>query len=338
MIFPPIDRRNMLGLIGAGGASLLLPGCAKTAASGIPTTAPMAAADLLDAIAWRALELSPEGATELALDTGEHANLRHRLSDKSPEGMARLADLLKSDLALVRSVDRSALDPTMQTNLAVVETAYATALEGLALSYGEVAVGGWRNTPYVVIQNVGAYLDTPRFLDGSHPVQSADDAEAYCDRLSQMPAQLDSELERIAAAEAAGLIPPDFLLARTIDQMQHSIADLAQNGGSLVSSLERRTATIPGDWKARAAGIVNGSVLPALKRRLAAPVAAGQFRAGHGQPPAWAAVVCLGAQGSYHHQPHARRGACARAGGACRDPGAHGSDPARPWLYQGLYW
>ena len=32
-----------------------------------------------------------------------------------------------------------------------------------------ITVGGWRNTPYVVIQNVGAYLDIPRFLDSDHP-------------------------------------------------------------------------------------------------------------------------------------------------------------------------
>ena len=46
-----------------------------------------------------------------------------------------------------------------------MKSAYSTALEGFALPYGDVAVGGWRNTPYVVIQNVGAYIDTPQFLD-----------------------------------------------------------------------------------------------------------------------------------------------------------------------------
>ena len=50
----------------------------------------------------------------------------------------------------------------------MVRIAYATALDGFALPYGDVAVGGWRNTPYVVIQNVGAYLDVPRFLDSDH--------------------------------------------------------------------------------------------------------------------------------------------------------------------------
>lgn len=265
----PVTRRKALGLIGAVSTSLLVPGCARTAAGGMASAVPPDAAALLDGIAWRLLELGPEAATELALDTGEHAGLRHRLSDKSPGGVAKLAAVLRSDLDLVRSMDKAALDPAMQTSLGVVETAYATALEGLALPYGEVAVGGWRNAPYLVIQNVGTYLDMPRFLGSSHPVRNADDAMAYCDRLTQMGGQLEAEIERIAAAEAVGLIPPDFLLKRTIDQMQRSIAELADGGGGLVASLVQRTTTIPGDWQARAGGIVTSRILPVLERQLA---------------------------------------------------------------------
>src|SRR3546814_6422386 len=66
-----------------------------------------------------------------------------------------------------------------------VESAYGVALDGFALPYGDVAVGGWRNTPYVVIQNVGAYLDIPKFPDSDHPVKTLADAEAYLDRKSK---------------------------------------------------------------------------------------------------------------------------------------------------------
>ena len=102
-----------------------------------------------------------------------------------------------------RKIDPAPLDPATQTSLAVVKSAFSVALDGFALPYGDVAVGGWRNTPYVVIQNVGAYLDTPRFLDGDHPVRDATDAEAYLSRLAAMPAQLDGELERLGEAGAS---------------------------------------------------------------------------------------------------------------------------------------
>src|SRR5690606_5392399 len=128
-------------------------------------------------------------------------------------------------------------------------------LDGFALPYGDVAVGGWRNAPYVVIQNVGAYLDTPRFLDADHSVKSAADAEAYLSRLAAMAGQLDGELERMRAARAIGLVPPDFLLDRTIAQMRQTVAG-ASAGGDLVQSLVRRTEAIPGDWERRARRIV----------------------------------------------------------------------------------
>lgn len=219
-------------------------------------------------MAWRLIDLMPESATSLGIDTGEHAALRHRLSDRSPQGMARLAAILRSDLARAEGIADEGLDPSTRTSLAVVKSAYRVALDGLALPYGDVAVGGWRNTPYVVIQNVGAYLDIPRFLDADHPVRSAGDAEAYLDRLSAMPGQLDGELERQQAAAAMGVIPPDFLLDKAIAAMAQTLDD-ARTGGSLVSSLVSRTRDIPGAWADRARTIVAGAVAPALERQLA---------------------------------------------------------------------
>ena len=264
---PVITRRKALAGIGAGAATLTLPGFASsiaaqaTAAAGSPQA-------LLDTIAWDLLEFDPEQATSLGVDSGEHAALRGKLGDRSPEGVAQKAAMLSAALEQVHAVDLTKLDPATRTSFEVVKTAYATALEGFALPYGDVAVGGWRNTPYVVIQNVGAYLDTPRFLDGDHQVRTAQDAEFYLERLSAMPGQLDGELVRIKSAAAMGLIPPSFLLDKAIGQMRQSIAS-AQEGGDMVQSLVRRTSGIPGDWEKRARTIVTGTIVPALERQLA---------------------------------------------------------------------
>jgi uncharacterized protein (DUF885 family) len=149
----------------------------------------------------------------------------------------------------------------------VVRSAYTTALEGFALPYGDITVGGWRNTPYVVIQNVGAYLDVPRFLDSDHRVENAADAEAYLARLQSYARQLDGELERVRAARAAGLVPPAFLLDKALTQMRLS-AQGARAGGTLVESLERRSRNIPGDWAARARRIAAQEIAPALDRQI----------------------------------------------------------------------
>ena len=262
----PLSRRTTLQFLAAGTAALALPGGRALAAS---PAAPTSAAPLLDAIAWDLIQHAPENATSLGVDTGAHAALRSKLEDRSFAGRQALADTLRNDLAKVQAFNPSHLDHSDRTSLAVIRSAYRTALDGLAQPYGDVAVGGWRNTPYVVIQNVGAYLDTPKFLDADHQVKTAEDAEAYVSRLSQFDSQLDGELERMRAATDKGLVPPDFLLDRAIAQMESTIADAQDNGGGLVSSLVGRTKTIPGDWEARSKTIVAGEVVPALQRQLA---------------------------------------------------------------------
>ncbi len=136
------------------------------------------------------------------------------------------------------------------------------------MPYGDVAVGGWRNTPYVVIQNVGAYLDTPRFLDAEHPVKTAEDADAYLARLESYALNLDGELARLQAAGTQGLIAPAFLLDKAIAQIGISLAS-ARAGGGLVESLVRRTKDIPGAWGPRAEAIARAKVAPALARQIA---------------------------------------------------------------------
>ena len=149
-----------------------------------------------------------------------------------------------------------------------MRSAYRTALEGFALPYGDVAVGSWRNTPYVVIQNVGAYLDVAALPRQRPSDRNAADAEAYLTRLNSYPAQLDGELGRIQAARCRGLVPPAFLIDKAVTQLEASLKG-AREGGGLVESIERRTKRIPGDWAARARSIAAQKVAPALERQIA---------------------------------------------------------------------
>ncbi|MBT0669634.1 DUF885 domain-containing protein [Novosphingobium profundi] len=265
----PLSRRTALQVLSTGVAALALPGAGRALAA-TPATGPSASAGaLLDQVAWNLLEQNPGNATSLGVDTGVHAALRSRMEDRSPEGVARLAETLRTDLARVSAVPEADLDAATRTSLEVVKSAYSTSLEGFAQPYGDVAVGGWRNTPYVVIQNVGAYLDTPRFLDAEHPIKSPEDADAYIARLGQMDDQLDGELARMKSATDKGLVAPDFLLDRAIAQMQSTIAEAGKDGGGLVASVESRTTGFKGAWGKQARTIVAGEVLPALQRQLA---------------------------------------------------------------------
>jgi uncharacterized protein (DUF885 family) len=222
---------------------------------------------LLDQVAENLLHLFPEGATSLGIDTDRRAALRSQLFDRSADGRQRVAAQVRADLERVKALGLSGLPPTVRTSLEVIQSAYARALEGFAFPYGDTTVGGWRNTPYVVIQNVGAYLEVPRFLDSDHPIESAADADAYLARLQSYARQLDGELGRMQAARGLGLGPPAFLIDKALEQLSLS-AKNAHQGGSLVQSLERRTKKIPGNWAERARTIAAQEVAPALERQI----------------------------------------------------------------------
>ena len=264
------SRRQTLALFGAGTASLALGGCQRA----LSTPPAPDAATYLDQLAWQMVALNPEGATSLGIDKGEHAGLRSMLGDRSTAGQAKIAALLREGLNQIGKIDPGPLDPATRTSLAVVKSAFSVSLDGFALPYGDVAVGGWRNTPYVVIQNVGAYLDIPRFLDSEHPA-GADDADAasYLARLHQFPAVLDGELERIVSARRKGMVPPAFLLDKTLAQLDRTIADARNDGGGLYRGWQRRAAWIvqngSGIHGVAVRQLIAETIVPALERQRA---------------------------------------------------------------------
>ena len=265
MTASPFELTRRQAIAGLGGVSALaLGGCAT-----VPRPPVGEVAGLLDQVAYNLLEHEPERATSLGVDTGPHAALRGRLEDQSAGGQAAYAETLRADLARVRTVARAGLSPDTVTSLEVVESAYASALDGFALPYGDVAVGSWRNAPYVVIQNVGTYLDMPRFLDSTQPLENPADGEAYIARLAALPAALDGELERMRSARGMGVIPPAFLLDKAIAAMETTLADVSKSDGSLVAPLTRDAAKVGAGFAPRGRALATGPVRAALERQLA---------------------------------------------------------------------
>jgi len=267
-----LSRRQAVAAFASTAAISFLPGCrAQSGKPGAAAAGDAEASKLLDSIGENLLRLYPENATSLGLDTGNRSALRSQLGDRSAAGQQHIASTVRADLARAEAVDTSSLSFPVRTSIEVVKSAYKAKLEGLSLPYGDAPVGGdsWRNTPYVVIQNVGAYLDTPKFLDTDHPVDNASDAEAYLTRLAQYPKQLDGELERMKAARGQGLVPPAFLIEKALGQLTLA-AKNAHDGKGIVDSIVRRTKekNIPGDWEARARKIVTEEVAPALDRQI----------------------------------------------------------------------
>nr|WP_313633334.1 DUF885 family protein [Brevundimonas naejangsanensis] len=259
-----MDRRRLLMSVAAGGA-LAAVGPVRALAHG--AAAQTASADfnaLMDRIAQEMLLTDPESLTMLGMDRGEHADARFKLSDRS---LAKVeADKVKFVAAMkdMAAIDRNALPAKEQIYHDSLTFFGETVMEGYAFPYG----GGMYPSPYTISQLGGSYQQIPDFLDSQHRIEAADDAEAYLSRLSDFARSLDDERERMQIDYAAGAVPPDFVIDRTLTQMG-AITGTAVADSVMSQSIARRTAekNIPGDWAARAQTILTREVYPAIQRQ-----------------------------------------------------------------------
>jgi len=261
------NRREFIAATGAALASLSgLASCAK------PTPAPKAVdvEGLLGEVADAMLGDYPENATALGIDTGARAGLKARLTDRSAAGQSAIAKRVAERLRRLQAVDATSLGEAARIDLDVVRTAHETAAEGFVFPYGDVATlnqnWSWRNAPYVVAQNTGAFLEIPSLLEESHTVAVKEDADAYLARLAAYAGQIDGETERLKAAGARGVIAPDFLLDKTLAQIK-----LARGGKveawPFISSFAKKTEGLQGDYAVQAAKIAAEKIGPALERQ-----------------------------------------------------------------------
>ena len=213
----------------------------------------------------------PESATSLGIDTATRSELKSKLSDRSAAGQRTIAERVARRIDRLKTVDSGALGPAARIDVDVIRTAHEFALEGFAFSYGDVALlnSNWsyRNAPYVVAQNTGAFLEIPSMLDEQHTVTSAGDAEAYLARLEAYAGQIDGETERLKSAGGQDVVAPNFLLDKTLGQLRLARAGNVRDW-SLVTSLAKRTSAIPGDFAVRAAKIAADRIAPALDRQI----------------------------------------------------------------------
>lgn len=259
-----MDRRTFLASGTAAAALAGLP-LSRVAAQATPAAGDARLTAAFDQVMADVIANSPEFATSLGLDTGANAHLRHELGDNGPDALAKDLARTKKARATIAAVDAAALSPQARIDREVV----LYNLDSQTVAPERFGIGSVQS-PYPITQQGGVYFDLPDFLDTRHPVKTADDAEAYLDRLGLMERQLDRESDVARQDAARGIVAPAFSLDLALGQMAKLRAPApAQN--QLTQSLARRAgeAKLPGDWAARAAKIVETQVYPALDRQIA---------------------------------------------------------------------
>ena len=261
-----MNRRDLLTSGSAATALAVLPRMAHAQASSVAKGPGDAALDAAFTTSFQqAVANSPELSTSLGFDKGPGAALKHRLSDRSAAGKAAAVARTRTTASVIRAIDPATLSAPARLNREVVLYSLDQQLVGPDKLGVDSPV-----RPFTITQQGGSYFSVPDFLDSSHVIATAQDAEAYLDRTTAFAKALDDDTTNQRAAAAKGIVAPGFSLQLALGQLR-KLRDVAPAENTLTRSIARRTAAkgIAGDWQGRCAKIVGDTVYPALDRQIA---------------------------------------------------------------------
>jgi uncharacterized protein (DUF885 family) len=254
-----LNRRAVLLSSGAAATAVAL--APRAFAAGDPQLAA-----LFDQFFQENLLARPESATQLGLDKGKNAALKARLNDESTAGHAAARAQNADQLRRLTAIDRNRLSGADRLNYDVVLYTRQSAARIQSFDFGGAA---FSPSAYVLSQLTGSYQSTPDFLDTKHTIATSEDAEAYLSRLAAFASQVNADTERLHHDVGMGIVPPDFILDLTIEQMTKTAAPADK--ALVVTSIARRAAEkgLGDRYGKDAARIYGEKVLPALERQLA---------------------------------------------------------------------
>ncbi|NIJ37077.1 uncharacterized protein (DUF885 family) [Sphingopyxis panaciterrae] len=260
-----LDRRTLLATLAATSALAGIKSPARAMLAGTSGGEGAKLTALYERIYDMMVDQDPEFATALGLDKGDRAAAKSKLADRSPAGIEQGHDLYRTGLAELKKIDVSKLSGMDLVNYETFRGPW----EDYVKAYDSFTYGlhSWPE-PHPVTQLSGSYRSIPDFLINQHSIAGSADAEAYLARCADFAVQLDNETGRIKADHAAGILPPDFVIDRTLVQFASIMAPAAA-ANALTTNIQAKTKDIAGDWAARCAAIVERKIYPAMQRQAA---------------------------------------------------------------------
>ena len=230
---------------------------------------------VFDGFMAHALRRSPVLATQLGLDKGPYADTKFRLDDLSLAATDVDKKTVSQQLRALDAFDRKSLkgEDAISYDTVFYSMRAADAADRrykFGASSTNTAAPRGAGVPYVVSQFNGSYQSVPDFLDSQHTIETKTDADAYLSRLMAFAKGLDQETEAVRHDAGQNVVPPDFILSRTLDQM-HKLRAQAADQSVLVRSVAQRAKSkgITGDYQTKAGEIVTNNIYPALDRQIA---------------------------------------------------------------------
>lgn len=183
------------------------------------------------------------------------------LDDESLEAGDRFMAYMKDSHQMLQSYEDADLKPADLMSKKV------------ALSLMDLLVEGerFRYHNYPVNQLFGVQSGFPTFMEATHQVNDVRDAEDYVKRLSRVGVKFDQVLEGLAHREKLGILPPQFVVTKVLEEMRNFVATPAEEGILMVSlTTKMQDAALPAKDQERLAlaakAQIENTVYPAYRK------------------------------------------------------------------------
>ena len=205
----------------------------------------------------------PELLSQLGL-VEQFGITRHngKLNDESPAHQQKVIDQWKKDLAQLREYPLDRQTPSQKLSTHVLDWFLERQVEGEKWQ--------WHNYP--VNQLFGVQNQFPSFMANTHRLLAKRDCEYYVMRLNGVPRKFDQLLENLKAREERNILPPRFVVAEVLKEMNDFVAKPAPEN-ILATSFKERTAKIDKlaeiertDFQKRVETSITNSVYPAYQK------------------------------------------------------------------------
>lgn len=215
----------------------------------------------------RWVESDPNLAVASVYFTGEtQRRMEQRLTPVTRDYQLQRNALAREGLAMLAALDLTAATPMQRRAADLLRYQMERRL----------AAEPWLDHAVLPLNQMnGANVRIPNALTVTHPFQDATNARNYVLRLGQVSERMREAVARSAAQAKQGIVPPDFILAATLAQMERFIAGPAEDH-PLTTTLLQKSANLQdlgADERAalttEAARIVATDIYPAWASALA---------------------------------------------------------------------
>ena len=195
----------------------------------------------------------------------EQDALETQMTPLTSEWRSRRVDLARRGLAELAAFDRARLTETQRVSADLMQWQLEMLVEGEK----------YDDFYFPLEQFAGANVNLPNALTIVHPLNTEKDAANYAARLGQVAARMDEAIAEASMLAQKKMVPPRFILAATIAQMEQFISTPAAQNPFVTAFNDRMAAAsgIPAATRerlrAQAEEITARQVYPAWQRALA---------------------------------------------------------------------